>query len=363
MSQGNLEFYEYRSDKSYGRTTNPWSRTIFRKKQSTHHNTFLLPRLVWFTMESLAPGRTASVNTTGNKPATKEKRSFKKKPPSKRNTKDDKKPSKGKRDKNDKKIKVLKKGVASIEFDATARYEHLTGFSERKRARRAYGLAQQKIKDRKSKLEHRAAIRTAERDFIEEAEKLKQQHYHLQQQPHQHGTFTMNPYDDDDNQSVPMKKGDKQTTDEDETVQILFDSEETEQQWGGHVVVTTSTHIPGDSDNDDDDDFSDAKKIEKRRNTSENHDTEQAYAGNIEKYIKTIKGNLPSKKKRSAPPTANTSTSSSNKRTKGQHGATNMKGVGSAADMKVAQKMLSRSTTKITKGSSGGKKGRKGGKR
>ena len=170
-------------------------------------------------MESLVPtsGKTASVKAT----EAKGKRGIRKKPPAKRNTKDKKHP-KAKRDKNDKKMKVLKKGVASIEFDATARYQHLTGFSERKQARRAYGLAHQKIKDRKSKLEHRAAIRTAERDFIEEAEKLKQQHYELQEQ---HGTPTMNPNDvddnDNDNKSAAMNRKEKQAADE--TVQILFE--------------------------------------------------------------------------------------------------------------------------------------------
>jgi hypothetical protein len=318
-------------------------------------------------MESLATTGSNSTNTarpaSDNAATAKKKKGFiKQKPSSKRNNTKDKKNSKGvKRDsKNDKKIKVLKKGVASIEFDATARYQHLTGFSERKRARRAYGLAQQKIKDRKSKLEHRAAIRTAERDFIEEAEKLKQQHFQLQlQHQQQHGALIINPNDDNNNnQSSAMNKTNEQDTEE--TVQILFDSEETEQQWGGHVVVTTSTHIPGDSDNDEDDD-DDERNNKRKDTTTENHDTEQQYAGNIERYIKTIKGNLPSKKRRTASSVTNNTTS--NKRTKGQHGATNMKGVGSAADMKVAQKMLSRSTTRVTKGSIAGRKGRKGGKR
>jgi Nucleolar protein 12 (25kDa) len=284
-------------------------------------------------------------------------------PMNKQNVKGKKK-AKGKRDRNDKKIKVLKKGVESIEFDATARYQHLTGFSERKRARRAYGLAQQKMKDRKSILEHRAAIRTAERDFIVEAEKLKQEHSHLQQEQ-QHGTTIMkfmNPDDDtDDNDSKGSTMNQEEDMNAEETIQVLFDGEETEQKWGGHVIVTTSTHIPGESDDDsidDDDDDND-----NRKNMVKNHDTEQEYAGNIEKYIKSMKGNLPSKKKRTGGiPLAGTTVPSNKKsRTKGQHGATNMKGVGSAADMKVAQKMLSRSTSKSTKRSmsSGGPKGRK----
>lgn len=287
-------------------------------------------------------------------------KSRKPKPPTKRtgNSKE-KKHSKVKRDKKKKDVKtiqVLKKGVPSIEFDATARYQHLTGFSERKRARRTFGLAQQKMKDRKAKLEHRAAIRTAERDFITEAEQRKQQHYDdqvLQQQQSQHGALLVNLVrddDDDDDRSVSSKKVAEQSTNH-ETVQILFDGTETEQQWGGHVVVTTSTHIPGDSDNEDDGDNNLEKKDHQRYDKNNtNHDTEQVNAGKIERYIKTIQGHLPKSKKRTT--VASNNSSNNNKRTKGQHGAANMKGVGNAADFKVAQQMLSRSSNhKLHKGS------------
>ena len=304
------------------------------------------------TMESptgarIAPDPAKETNQKSRKP----------KPPTKRtgNSKE-KKHSKVKRDKKKKDVKtiqVLKKGVPSIEFDATARYQHLTGFSERKRARRTFGLAQQKMKDRKAKLEHRAAIRTAERDFITEAEQRKQQHYDdqvLQQQQSQHGALLVNLVrddDDDDDRSVSSKKVAEQSTNH-ETVQILFDGTETEQQWGGHVVVTTSTHIPGDSDNEDDNNL-EKKDHQRYDKNNTNHDTEQVNAGKIEKYIKTIQGHLPKSKKR----TTVASNNSSNKRTKGQHGAANMKGVGNAADFKVAQQMLSRSSNhKLHKGGS-----------
>jgi hypothetical protein len=316
---------------------------------------------------------TDSKGVSGNKTsASKDNKVHKKKTFNKRNTKKDttKSPSrsssKGKRDTHDKKNKVvlLKKGVTSIEFDATARYEHLTGFSARKRARRAYGLAQQQIKDRNTKLEHRAAKRNAERDFIAEAEKLKQQHYHLQQQQQEHDNYGNDDSDNNDQPSAAMRnKNEIPATDE--TVQMLFDNAETEQQWGGHVVVTTSTHIPGDSDNEDDhhNNNNDSNREHQRRLTpkSENHDVEQVHAGKVEKYIKNIQSNLPSKKKKRTMSTNATTSTTTNKRSKGQHGATQMKGIGSAADMKTAQKMLSRSTTKMTKGSmtSHGKKGRK----
>jgi hypothetical protein len=261
----------------------------------------------------------------------------------------DKKQAKGKRDKQEKTIKLLKRGVASIEFDAVARYQHLTGFTERKRARRAYGLAQQKMKDRKAKLEHRAAIRTAERDFIDEAEKLKQQF----QKEHQEGTIStsskIDAIDDDNNNGDLFDNHEVNNTDtkneSEETIQVLFDGEETEQQWGGHVVVTTSTHIPGDSDDDDDNDDN-IKQIQHKQ------DTDQEYAGKIEKYLKNMKGNLPSKKKKTI---GHVATIAKKHRAKGQHGAINMKGVGTAADMKVAQKMLARSSSRTTKHGTGNK--------
>jgi ribosomal RNA-processing protein 17 len=188
--------------------------------------------------------------------------------------------------------------AAAIVFDGAARVEHLQGFSQRKQARRQYGHAQQKVKDRQQKLERRAAIRAAEREQIEQAEAVK-------------GPLL---------EVNPRKRGDEEVTQ-----QVLFDGVETEQQWGGHVVVVTSTHIPGDSD---DEEGTSDKPVHK------NTDTEQLYAGNIQKYLKVASGKVSSSKQ------------SKPQKRRGQHGATHMKGVKNAGDLKVAQKMLQRSTQK-----------------
>jgi hypothetical protein len=154
-----------------------------------------------------------------------------------------------------------------------------------------------------------------------------------------------------------------------ETVQLLLNGEETEQQWGGHVVVVTSTQIPGDYSEDEADDD---EKHEPNNQGSETNvgrggqqpprqnkiDTEQVYAGNIEKYLKNMKGNLPSKKGRKTTSSMK-HLSATRKQRGGQHGAMQMKGVGSGADMKVAQKMLARSTSK-TKVKSGKQHGIRG---
>lgn len=186
--------------------------------------------------------------------------------------------------------------AAAIVFDGAARIEHLQGFSQRKQARRQYGHAQQKVKDRQQKLERRAAIRAAEREQIEQAEAVK----------------------------GPLLKVNPMKRDEEEvTQQVLFDGAETEQQWGGHVVVVTSTHIPGDSDDEE---------APSNKSVQKNTDTEQVYAGNIQRYLKDASGKV--------------SKQSKQQKRRGQHGATHMKGVKSAGDLKVAQKMLQRSTHK-----------------
>ena len=45
-----------------------------------------------------------------------------------------------------------------ITFDSDKRHDYLTGFSSRKKERRAFGLAMQKVKDRQSKLEERKGV-------------------------------------------------------------------------------------------------------------------------------------------------------------------------------------------------------------
>lgn len=258
---------------------------------------------------------------------------------------------------------------AMIVFDAEARRLHLTGFSERKRARRMYGLAMQKVKDRTARLEHRAELRSVtqeriaeseERRHLDAQERLLLQQKQQRQQSSKSSTIKADPLfarlllpnDDDDDAHEETAT----------TVVQTYEGKETQQQWGGLVVVTTSTHIPGDSDGDDDDGDNDeqAEKAEHCGDgdqkmataaapTKKNHaDAQQEYAGNVEKYLKDLKGHMPS-----------SSSSKKSGQRRGKHGATHMKGVGSAADFKVAQKVLARSTTAKTNKSSGAAAGKK----
>ena len=72
-----------------------------------------------------------------------------------------------------------------VVFDAEARASHLRGFSERKRQRRAYGLASQRVKDRKAKIEQRREEKKEEMRKVEEKERQKEElleEQYLQQQ-------------------------------------------------------------------------------------------------------------------------------------------------------------------------------------
>jgi len=244
------------------------------------------------------------------------------------------------------------KRVASIVFDAEARTKYLQGFSQRKTERRAFGLAMQKVKDRKAKLEHRAELKSAEREQIQEAEQRKQQ---LLQQSilldlplprddllANHSSLLPKEDDNDDN----SQNNDDDDDDKSETTNIeTYQDEQTQQQWGGTVIVTTSTHIPGQDEPDDDHNRQQQQQTKKPRA----HDAAQEYAGHVERFLKDLKGRMPSKKKKQQ----------EHKQRGGKHGASHMKGVGSAADLKTAQKMLARSTTAKQPPHKGGGKKRK----
>ena len=60
-----------------------------------------------------------------------------------------------------------------VTFNSTDRHDYLTGFSSRKKERRAFGLAMQKVKDRQSKLEERKESREAQLEKIEDIERNK----------------------------------------------------------------------------------------------------------------------------------------------------------------------------------------------
>lgn len=248
-----------------------------------------------------------------------------------------KKTSNNKKDGFHKKKQKRPKQVESIVFDAEARTRYLQGFSQRKQQRRAFGLAMQKVKDRKAKLEQRAELKTAELEQIAEAEERKQNL--LEEMAESVAT----PFRQNDDGDEEHSKGGEDAASETDVV-LTYEDEQTQQQWGGQVIVTTSTHIPG---AEEEVDTNNSRRRCSKNKKMRHHDVEQEYAGNVEHFLKDLKGHMPAKKKKQE----------HNKRRGGKHGASNMKGLGSAADLKTAQKVLARTAFK-GKGAaaSGGKK-------
>ena len=212
-----------------------------------------------------------------------------------------------------------------IKFDPQARRQYLTGLSAKKQERRAYGLAMQKVKDRRAKIEERKESKKAMMEQIEEAEKMK-------------NNDLFDDYDSGDESDTVEK-------DEDHNVKVeKFEDQSTQQQFGGQVIVTTSFGIPS----DDESVGERAQKIGKK-----NVDFEQKFAGNVKKYMDQFKKNMPAKKAKFQ--------NRGRAGKKGQHGAEKMIG-GNAKDLKMAQKTLSRAQGN-SKNERGGKKGKKGKRR
>jgi hypothetical protein len=210
-----------------------------------------------------------------------------------------------------------------IKFDPAARREYLTGASSRKNDRRAYGLAMQKVKDRKAKIEQRRDEKEATMEQIEEAERMKK--------------------NDLFNDYSSGEEDEEDTKDEgDATIVQKYEDESTQNQFGGQVIVTTSFGLPEDESDGEDADPK-PKQI----------DQEQRFAGSVMKYMTKLQKKMPSKKHQSG----------SRGGSKGQHGAQGMIG-GNSKDLKMAKKSLSRAEGTNGKrgrgGSDGGKKGKKG---
>ena len=238
------------------------------------------------------------------------------------------------------------KGGPEITFDPEARRSYLRGFSERKKQRRAYGLAMQKVKDRQEKLTERKERKESLMHQIEQSEKAKQKLLEGSLREREEFKDVQDDNDDDAASSHSDTQGDetKKTSAEDapETKIHKYEDKETEKRWGGQVVVTTSTAIP-DDDSDDDDDgarvAAQAKGQLHPRRRRGRKDEAQEYAGSVDRFLsKTIKA-LPGKQNKAQ----------NHHRHKGKHGASEMKGVGGAAGLQAAQKFLKRSHDKNSK--------------
>jgi ribosomal RNA-processing protein 17 len=202
-----------------------------------------------------------------------------------------------------------------ITFDPTKRIEYLTGFSTRKKERRAFGLAMQKVKDRQAKIEERKDNREAQREKVEEIERSKAVlRRGLDEEDDGDGSG-------EDVKTKPLHKNEH-----------TFQDEHTQNHFGGLVSVTTTFGILS----DEEEDSTDATRnfFEREKHGAGHVDTEQRQAGNVQNYIAKVKGSMGGKKKKSGGkhPTGK----------KGQHGAANMKGMGSGTTLKMAKKTLAK---------------------
>ena len=240
---------------------------------------------------------------------------------------------------------VSAKAKREIVFDPEARKAYLRGFSERKRQRRVYGLAMQKVKDRKAKLEERKQTKKDELKRVEEAEQQKAAAMDAaMQQKRREESKEEGEEVADDNDHVPHDDDDSPQSNEKTVLDTkTYDDQVTEAHWGGRVTVTTSAVELDEGDSSDDDD----EKTEPRNSlspTKKSADRQQQYAGNVEKYMTQLKGNMPGKK-----------TSGQSVKRKGKNGAAGMKGIGGAANLKIAQKVLTKVKSKTNAGVTHGK--------
>ncbi|GKY92529.1 hypothetical protein MPSEU_000223200 [Mayamaea pseudoterrestris] len=230
------------------------------------------------------------------------------------------------------KFKKNKYQKTEIVFDADARRKHLQGFSTRKRERRVFGLAMQKVKDRKARLADRQSEREARKEQVEFAEKQKEEMMEV--------LLAENAID------RPTSYNDDGSVNDDRSIEKveMYQDGQTESMWGGQVVVKVSTHVPGESSDDEEE----AREHVPRQPRAKKADEQQEFAGRVERYMPQVKASLPGKKK-----------SAQQRKTKGMHGAATMKGMASnPGDFKLAQKALNRASTKTAGARGGGKRRR-----
>jgi hypothetical protein len=260
----------------------------------------------------------------------------------------------------------------AIAFDAAARQEHLRGFSARKQQRRAYGLAMQAVKDRAGRVAERQERREVDRERIAQAEQAKEEWLEAAWLESSGGATTKDDeaavavaamaravgatkksernkrkaQDDDEEEdtAVPMKNGGETAADATAaTIVQTYADQQTEQQWGGTVVVTIGSAIP-DSDDEDEDMRQVAARAKKKPRSRK--DEAQEFAGTVDRFLQESKGR--------------SKTSKAHKH-KGKHGSADMRGVGGAGGLKVAQSFLKRSKgmKKDSKHKDSKKKGRR----
>eukprot|EP00535_Pseudo-nitzschia_heimii_P009479 CAMPEP_0197185364 /NCGR_PEP_ID=MMETSP1423-20130617/11808_1 /TAXON_ID=476441 /ORGANISM="Pseudo-nitzschia heimii, Strain UNC1101" /LENGTH=249 /DNA_ID=CAMNT_0042636403 /DNA_START=169 /DNA_END=917 /DNA_ORIENTATION=+ len=222
---------------------------------------------------------------------------------------------------------MIKRGnKREVVFDPEARKAHLRGFSERKRERRAFGLAMQKVKERKARIEQRASEKKDELQRVVEAEQQKEQQM---DDIIRMSNAASNSSDSDEGIDENIDSNEKtkvqlQQQPDDIVDTKIYDGKRAETSWGGQVTVTT---FVVDLDDDSDDENSTTSNF---RN-SKSIDKAQKYAGNVQRFMDELKGNMPGKKNRD---------NGFKSRRKGKNGAAEMKGVGGSGNLKIASEVV-----------------------
>jgi hypothetical protein len=220
-----------------------------------------------------------------------------------------------------------------------------------------------KVKDRKAKLEERKQIKKDELQRVEEAERQKaamMEELLRQQQKETTSSLMIEEESggdevdgsDEEERSVDGREEDPEVKQKSILDQKTYDDQVTESHWGGRVTVTTSVVDIGDGDSSDDDSDQDEPDSRMATKKKKSVDHQQQYAGKVEKFMSQLKGNMPGKKK------SKDATGHHAKR-KGKNGAADMKGIGGAANLKIAQKVLSKAKAKHGPASKDYKKGGK----
>ena len=242
----------------------------------------------------------------------------------------------------------------NITFDVQKRKEYLSTFSKRKAERRCYGLAIQKVKDRKLKLQARKIRRNdakeKEKEYIDTYKSLgvgsdndddddddgdnndeEEEVEDVEEEMAIGGNTTnkkqkINKSTEDDDDEEMKEKKDNKTSKKRNTSTTSFQDEITKNQFGGAVCVTTTMGFPEDSDDEE------LRDYENEMSKKKNIDREQRSYNSVDYYLKGVKETCNSKKKDAK--------GHKGLYNKGKYGGSNMPGIAKGKDFKIVSMAL-----------------------
>jgi len=146
---------------------------------------------------------------------------------------------------------------------------------------------------------------------------------------------------DDEKSQASLDKTEQETESKREQIvkQKKYDDKRAEKKWGGSVTVTTSILSLDDLSDDDELETHGRKKAV---------DREQKKAGDVQKYLDELKGNMPGKRKQAK-----------RMMMRGKNGAAEMRGMGGSSNLRMAQKVLGKAKAKAGAGVKVTKTGKK----